>query len=188
MLSYWVNYGVRNYTTSVTWRFPIAFQIVLSLVYVIGMLFMPESPRWLCKTDQTAEATHVMAALNGETEDAPQTVNDIRGIVDSVQIESAIGKAFRFRDLLTGGPTQHLRRVVIGISSQFFQQLGVSIEVNDISARVPLTMSSGLQCSHLLRPDPFPGFLRNERSTISSSWRCQYDCIRCVFSRVLLDC
>ena len=46
VLSYWLNYGVRNYQDSMTWRFPIAFQILLALVYVFGLLFLPESPRW----------------------------------------------------------------------------------------------------------------------------------------------
>ena len=48
MLSYWLNYGVRDYPSSIVWRFPIAFQNVLCLVYVIGTFFLPESPRWLC--------------------------------------------------------------------------------------------------------------------------------------------
>ena len=124
VLSYWLNYGVRNYTNSMTWRFPITFQIALALIYVIGLLGLPESPRWLCKEDRSSEATVVMAALNGEDLDGPETATNIRSIVDSIKIEHAIGTNFRFSDMWSGGPSQHLRRVILGVSCQFFQQIG----------------------------------------------------------------
>lgn len=124
MLSYWLNYGVRNYTTSITWRFPISFQIVLALVYIIGTFFLPESPRWLCKVDRIDEATRVMAAVNGEATNAKRTQDDIRAIVDSIALENQVDEGFQVKDLVTGGPTQHWRRIILGISSQFFQQIG----------------------------------------------------------------
>lgn len=124
MLAYWLNYGVRVYSTSFTWRFPIAFQIALSLVYMIGVLFVPESPRWLCKKERIEEATRVMAAVNGEPENAAKTQDDIRAIVDTIQLEEQIGSQFKIRDLFTGGPSQHRRRLWLGVTSQFFQQIG----------------------------------------------------------------
>ncbi|KAL8683127.1 MAG: hypothetical protein Q9224_006712 [Gallowayella concinna] len=124
MLSYWVNYGVRNYDDAMTWRFPIAFQIVLALFYIIGLFFMPESPRWLCKQDRAHDATKVMAALNGETLDGSRTTTDIRAIVDSIKFEHAVNTNFSFKDLTTGGSSQHFRRIILGVSSQFFQQIG----------------------------------------------------------------
>jgi sugar porter (SP) family MFS transporter len=124
MLSYWLNYGVRNYDSSITWRFPIAFQIALTLVYAIGVVFLPESPRWLCKVERVDEALRVMGAVNGESIDSERTQNDIRAIVDSINLERQIGAAFRVKDLTTGGPSQHWRRLLLGITSQFFQQIG----------------------------------------------------------------
>ena len=65
-----------------------------------------------------------MAALNGEPVEGQKTSEDIRAIVDSIKIEHAIGTNFRYKDMTTGGPSQHLRRVIIGVSAQFFQQIG----------------------------------------------------------------
>ena len=124
MLSYWLNYGVRNYQTSVNWRFPIAFQNILCLVYVIGTFSLPESPRWLCKVDRVEEAYLSMAAFNDEPIDGERTKADIRGILESIAIEQVHGTKFKFRDMWTGGPTQHKRRVIIGVSCQFSQQIG----------------------------------------------------------------
>ncbi|KAF2162688.1 hypothetical protein M409DRAFT_68976 [Zasmidium cellare ATCC 36951] len=124
MFSYWLNYGIQNYTSSITWRFPIAFQIVFCLIYFIGTFFLPESPRWLCKLDRIEDATRSMAAINKERLDGPKTKEDIRGILDSIAIEqSAEGSKFKISDMWTGGPSQHRRRMLIGISSQFFQQI-----------------------------------------------------------------
>ena len=64
-----------------------------------------------------------MAALNGESVDGSQTAVDIRGIVDSIKIEHAVD-SFQFNDLTTGGSSQHLRRLILGVSSQSFQQIG----------------------------------------------------------------
>lgn len=141
MLSYWLNYGVRNYQTSMTWRFPIAFQIALSLIYMAGVVFLPESPRWLCRKERIEEATRVMAAVNGEETGSERTRDDIRAIVDSINFEEQLGAQFKLRDLTTGGPSQHWRRLLLGITSQFFQQIG---GCNAVIYYLPILFKSSL--------------------------------------------
>lgn len=46
VVSYWLNFGVSYTHSDVVWRFPIAFQILFALIIFIGMIFLPESPRW----------------------------------------------------------------------------------------------------------------------------------------------
>lgn len=46
LISYWLNYGVSFTNSDVVWRFPIAFQILFAIIMIVGMLFLPESPRW----------------------------------------------------------------------------------------------------------------------------------------------
>ena len=145
MLAYWINYGVRNGGLSLTWRFPLAFQNVLALIYTVGVLFIPESPRWLCKVERVEEATQIMAAINDESIDAEGTQNDIRGILDSIKIENQHGAGFKLSDMMTGGPSQHRRRLAIGISSQFFQQIG---GCNAVIYYVPILFQNSLHESH----------------------------------------
>lgn len=45
-------------------------------------------------------------------------------IIDSINLEQALGAQFKVRDLTTGGPSQHWRRILLGVTSQFFQQIG----------------------------------------------------------------
>ena len=46
VISYWLNFGVSYTNSDVVWRFPIAFQILFALIIIVGMIFLPESPRW----------------------------------------------------------------------------------------------------------------------------------------------
>ena len=47
MISYWIDLGFSFLEPStITWRFPIAFQIVMALIIVIFIPGLPESPRW----------------------------------------------------------------------------------------------------------------------------------------------
>lgn len=46
-LSYWVDFGMSFCSSSISWRLPIAIQIVFALVILAFVLQLPESPRWL---------------------------------------------------------------------------------------------------------------------------------------------
>lgn len=47
MLSYWIDLGFSFLApSSISWRFPIAFQIILALFILAIIPGLPESPRW----------------------------------------------------------------------------------------------------------------------------------------------
>lgn len=89
---------------------------------MIGICFLPDSPRWEFSRGNEAEGRRICAAL----EDAPLyseiTNNHVAMILES--LSASTHSRPRKRDLLTGGPTQHMRRALIGASSQLFQQIG----------------------------------------------------------------
>lgn len=48
MISYWIDLGFSFLEpSSISWRFPIAFQIILALFVLLLIPGLPESPRWL---------------------------------------------------------------------------------------------------------------------------------------------
>lgn len=124
MIAYWIDFGSHYGPPDLVWRFPIAFQIVFGIVIIVGMYYLPESPRFLISKDRIEEGEYVLAALNAcETHD-PTTQVQKQLVLDSLRASGALGKKTSFRDLFTGGPTQHFRRMIVGSSSQVFQQLG----------------------------------------------------------------
>ncbi|KAA8893436.1 general substrate transporter [Sphaerosporella brunnea] len=124
LIAYWLNYGVSFTGTDMVWRFPISFQLIFAIIIVGGMAVLPESPRWLLARDRDEEGTRVIAALFDEPENSPAVQLEKRVIMDSMLAAGQIGAKAKFSDLVTRGKTQHLRRVIIGSSSQIMQQIG----------------------------------------------------------------
>ena len=120
-----VDYGASFGNADLIWRFPIAFQIIFGLIVSIGMVFLPESPRWLLLNERHAEAAEVIAALRGWEVNSKETEGQIRVIQDSIRASGFEGrKSTPFSALISNGKTQHLRRMLLGASSQLMQQVG----------------------------------------------------------------
>lgn len=74
MISFWIDYGT-NYIggtgdnqSNASWLVPICLQLFPAIILLIGILFMPFSPRWLTHHGREAEARKVLAKLR----DLPQ--------------------------------------------------------------------------------------------------------------------
>lgn len=123
MLSYWIDIAFFWLkTSSASWRVPICFQVILALIMIVGVYFLPESPRWLVRKGKHSEALAVISALD----DAPITNADVQrtyiGIHEAVAMEEQYASR-GFGELLTGGRSQNFRRASLGVLSQMFQQI-----------------------------------------------------------------
>jgi len=123
MIAYWLNVGFFFPASSVSWRFPLAFQIVFILVMLFCIVYFqaPESPRWLAKKGRHAECLATLAALRDTTVDDPEILKTFRGICDVLAAEDQ--GAFAFKEMFTNGKAQNFRRTMIGMLSQWFQQI-----------------------------------------------------------------
>lgn len=121
LIAYWLDFGLSYVNgSSVQWRFPVAFQIFFALVLFTGIINMPESPRWLISKDRKLEAMEVLAKLKGLSVDDDEVYAEATVVQDAVTrfARSQVG----FKVLFSGGKTQHFQRMIIGASTQFFQQ------------------------------------------------------------------
>jgi hypothetical protein len=97
---------------------------------MIGLLFLPDSPRWLLMKGRTEEGHDVIARLLGEELDHPDVLAELSGIQESLYIQSR-GGGFKYRELFTNGPSQNFRRTFLGCLSQFCQQFtGINLVVS----------------------------------------------------------
>ncbi|CAI6233727.1 unnamed protein product [Periconia digitata] len=92
IVSTWVGYGSAHVpeTSSFSWRFPLAFQCIPCMILIGGILFFPESPRYLVEADRADEALQVLHKLhyNGSNEDEIQA--EFHEIKTTIEAEKAI--------------------------------------------------------------------------------------------------
>ncbi|KAG7449357.1 general substrate transporter [Guyanagaster necrorhizus] len=126
MISYWIDFALFwAGNSSVQWRFPISFQVFFAAVMAVGVNFLPESPRWLIKVGRKAEALAVISALDDKPANDPEVQQTFKAISEAVELEDGntpTGKV-ALNEIFTGGRGQNLRRVILGVVVQAFQQL-----------------------------------------------------------------
>ncbi|KAF2817095.1 sugar transporter family protein [Mytilinidion resinicola] len=119
-LSYWIDFGFSFLEpSSVSWRFPIGFQMIFAIIIVAFILEMPESPRWLILKGKDAEAMSVLSALNDLPSEDPYIQAEYDAIKDTV-LEMQKGS---FKDLFTMDENRHLHRTILAYVNQMFQQI-----------------------------------------------------------------
>ncbi|KAI8966277.1 general substrate transporter [Daldinia sp. FL1419] len=125
VIAYWIDYGCSYGSEDLSWRFPIAFQIIFGVFVCVSMIFLPESPRWLLTHERYEDAEHVISALRGFEIGSQETHTERDIILDSIRASGISGqKSTPVKALFTGGKTQHFRRMLLGSSSQLMQQIG----------------------------------------------------------------
>ncbi|KAL1849305.1 hypothetical protein Plec18170_007597 [Paecilomyces lecythidis] len=119
-LSYWLDFGFSFLEpSSVSWRFPIAFQIFFALIILVFVLPLPESPRWLIMKGKEEEAIEVLTALLDLPADDPLIHTEFTEIKDT----ALVIKSSSFRDLFTMDEDRNFHRVVLAYVNQMFQQI-----------------------------------------------------------------
>ena len=76
------------------------------------------------------EARLLLARLAGTSADSEEVDTELTNIKDALEAQSRDGP-FKMKELLHNGPSQNLRRTLLGVASQFFQQIsGINLIVS----------------------------------------------------------
>ncbi|CRK16625.1 hypothetical protein BN1708_002882, partial [Verticillium longisporum] len=127
LISNIINYGVRNIQTSdASWRIVIGLGILFSLPLGIGILMVPESPRWLAARHDWEGARMSLARLRGMKDDPHNTLveDDINEMYKVLEEESRVGVG-SWMECFTGRPARLPKlvyRTVLGMTLHFLQQ------------------------------------------------------------------
>ncbi len=104
------------------WRWMFGLTVVPSLLFFIGMFFVPESPRWLAKNGRPNQAKKVLAKIGGENHGAA-TMAEINSTLAGEEVQRV-----RFGDLLDARMAKVL---VLGVVLAVFQQwCGINVIFN----------------------------------------------------------
>ncbi|KAJ1556629.1 hypothetical protein HK096_011514, partial [Nowakowskiella sp. JEL0078] len=122
MIASVVNNATAGYADASAYRIPIGIQIAFGAFLGIGMLFLPESPRWYIKKGDKEKAIKSLAYLNGTDINDEIVLNEYQTIYDSFEHEKTLGNV-SYADCFKQGKSKMLYRSMMGIWLQAFQQL-----------------------------------------------------------------
>lgn len=133
VLAYWIDYAMSQYITTVSWRFPMAFQAFLGIMLNVMLFFMPEcaslmqsvsdlwnrltfalliAPRWLFQHDRYQEGIEVLRRLrssHGQVDEVALAIT-VAEIQDALALES---EQKGWMDLLRDDNIRSRRRVAL---------------------------------------------------------------------------
>ncbi|KAL2222604.1 putative MFS sugar transporter [Thermoascus aurantiacus ATCC 26904] len=127
IVSVWVGYGSLHApdTSQFQWRFPLAFQAVPALMLVVGMAFLPESPRHLIEKERYDQAMKVLRKLHFDGSNEEWIQGEYAEIKTTIEAEKAItapGWTIMFK------VPQWRTRLLHGVAVQVFTQMtGINV-------------------------------------------------------------
>ena len=121
LLGYCTNYGTKNYSNSIQWRVPLGLCFAWAIIMIVGMCFVPESPRYLIQVGKIEEAKRSLARSNKLTVEDPAVQCEVDLIAAGIELEKLAGSS-SWGDLLSK-KTKVFQRLVMSITINSLQQL-----------------------------------------------------------------
>jgi len=124
-----VSYATKNRTDSGSYRIPLAIQFAWGLILCGGLLFLPETPRYLIKVGKDTKALKALVWLRRLPENDPHVLAELEDIKASYEYEKSLGSA-SYAECFRGNMG---KRTLTGITLQSLQQLvGINFIVSHL--------------------------------------------------------
>ncbi|PBK88992.1 sugar transporter [Armillaria gallica] len=136
--------GTKDYTTSFSYRFPIALNILICLMITGGLFFVPESPRWLLSQNRKDDAYRALLRVH-KGNDEIDIRAEMKVILDAKHAEAEqSGSVSRWRDIFSGvekrkflgafgilvcqqiGGVQFICELLFSYGTVFFESIGIT--------------------------------------------------------------
>ncbi|KAL8884537.1 MAG: hypothetical protein Q9215_007439 [Flavoplaca cf. flavocitrina] len=113
------NNGTKDRNDTGSYRIPIAIQFVWAIIMVVGMLILPETPRYWIKKGKHEKAAKSLSRLRRLDVDHPALVEELAEVRANHEYEMSLGKA-SYVDIVRGTVG---KRLATGCLLQALQQL-----------------------------------------------------------------
>jgi sugar porter (SP) family MFS transporter len=125
LLSYGINYLLAD---AEAWRWMLGLGVVPALALLVGMFFLPESPRWLVGMDRREDARAVLARTR-------DTDAEVDKEISSIASHESAEERTRYRDLLK---PRYRAALTVGVGVAFINQM---VGVNAVIYYAPSILS-----------------------------------------------
>ncbi|KAH8832407.1 general substrate transporter [Flagelloscypha sp. PMI_526] len=141
IFGFWTNYIIVHTVKSGSkfqWQFPCAIQLFPAAIMLVGMFFIPETPRFLMMKKREDEAAQVLSRLRKLPQDHEYLKWELAQIQEQLELEeSARGKVSTvglFKQLFQS--RDHRKRLGLGLCLIFFKTFSGVQAVNYYSPRI----------------------------------------------------
>jgi sugar porter (SP) family MFS transporter len=155
LVSYLVNYALHDVDNN--WRWMFATGLIPSVVFFTGLIFIPESPRWLVKAGFKEKARVVLDRIGG-SEFAGSEIKQIEKSLETA------GPGGGFRALFA---TKYRKVIILGLLLSVFVQITGINTVVDYAPKI--LISAGLEIKNALLQTSFIGLV-NFAFTFIAVW------------------
>lgn len=117
-----ITFGTSTMDSTWAWRIPSAVQGIFSILCIIILPFMPESPRWLVYQDRREEALEAIAqTYNNGDRDHPLVLTRYQEIIDTIDYEKNVGETLSLKELVKTPSAR--KRVLLAVSVAVFSTI-----------------------------------------------------------------
>jgi SP family sugar:H+ symporter-like MFS transporter len=113
-----INFGTEARTDTGSYRIPMGIGFIWALTLLVGMFFMPESPRWDMKNGNYKSAFHTMTKFYGVPPHHRAIALEAAEINENIKASRGVHK---FYEVFTG--PRMFYRTTLAMGLQMFQQL-----------------------------------------------------------------
>jgi MFS family permease len=124
-------YRTKQIENTWSWRIPSLIQAFWSILSIVILPFLPESPRWLCYQGRTQEALTSLALTHSNGDESDQvTVAQFRQIENTLNHEKSIGEVPNL--IQTMKTPANRKRILLAVSTAIIAQLSGKMTSPDI--------------------------------------------------------
>jgi sugar porter (SP) family MFS transporter len=144
IINTWLTFGTKRIDSTWSWRIPTLGQAFPSVIQILFIWFIPESPRWLISKDRTDEALQVLGKYHANGNINHPTVQfEFAEIRETLRLEFLYKKSSSYLDFAKtkGNRYRFLLIMSLGLFSQWSGNGLVSYFSNELYDSVGITSS-----------------------------------------------
>ena len=120
MIMFYVSFGCSYLSGPAAFRVPWGLQMIPAILLFLGLLFLPESPRWLARKDRWEDCHSVLALVHGHGDpNSPWVLRELQDIKDMCEFERRNADV-TYLELFK---PNMINRTHIGVFTQIWSQL-----------------------------------------------------------------
>ncbi|KXJ90087.1 general substrate transporter [Microdochium bolleyi] len=140
MIGFFINYGlnINLPSTSTQWIISFAVQLIPGGLLMLGLLILPESPRWLARSKGREACTAVLGRLRNIPRDHPFLLEEVHGIFQQLdhELETDSGRGGFLNTIREMAKAGNRKRLASGSLMFIFMQMAGSNAINYYSPAI----------------------------------------------------